>query len=137
MGTLISSKINQWTLLIGMLPVVYAVSAGQISPMHMDNRQVEEMLLTAAQSLFAVAVLVSLSMNRIEAAALFALFFIQFAIPVVEVRLTIAGIYIVLGLWTAWRERDAIRERLRDVRTLLRDPATDLEEHAAPVAPPP
>ena len=30
MGTLLSSKVNQWTLLIGMLPMVYAISAGQI-----------------------------------------------------------------------------------------------------------
>ena len=29
MGALLSSKVNQWTLLIGMLPIVYAVSAGE------------------------------------------------------------------------------------------------------------
>ena len=28
MGALLSSKVNQWTLLVGMLPVVYAISAG-------------------------------------------------------------------------------------------------------------
>jgi len=28
MGTLVSSKINQWTLLVGMLPLVYAVGLG-------------------------------------------------------------------------------------------------------------
>src|SRR6266508_5354734 len=33
MGALLSSKVNQWTLLIGMLPVVYAVSAGRLGPM--------------------------------------------------------------------------------------------------------
>src|SRR6266480_1197960 len=57
MGALLSSKVNQWTLLIGMLPIVYAVSAGSAAGMRMDARQVEEMFLTAAQSIFAVAVL--------------------------------------------------------------------------------
>ena len=57
MGALLSSKVNQWTLLIGMLPVVFAISAGRFGAMEMDQRQVEEMLLTAAQSLFAVAIL--------------------------------------------------------------------------------
>ena len=74
LGTLISSKINQWTLLIGMLPVVYAISAGQISPMQMDERQSEELLLTAAQSLFAVAILANLSFSVGEALILFVLF---------------------------------------------------------------
>ncbi|MGH7817661.1 MAG: sodium:calcium antiporter, partial [Candidatus Binatia bacterium] len=36
MGALLSSKVNQWTLLIGMLPAVYAVSAGNPGAMHMD-----------------------------------------------------------------------------------------------------
>ncbi|MEZ4502898.1 MAG: sodium:calcium antiporter [Dehalococcoidia bacterium] len=131
MGALLSSKVNQWTLLVGSLPFAYSWSAGTLEGLPLDTRQQEEVLLTAAQSLFAVGVLVSLSMNRTEAIALFALFFIQFAIPIVEVRLTIAGIYVLLGLWIAWRERDAVRSRLRDVRTLIRNPAIDLEEHAA------
>ncbi|MGH7784720.1 MAG: sodium:calcium antiporter, partial [Candidatus Binatia bacterium] len=36
MGALLSSKVNQWTLLIGMLPVVYAISAGSVGAMQMD-----------------------------------------------------------------------------------------------------
>ena len=54
MGALLASKINQWTLLIGMLPVVFMVSAGRLGPMELDQRQIEEMFLTAAQALFAV-----------------------------------------------------------------------------------
>jgi cation:H+ antiporter len=34
--TLVSSKVNQWTLLIGMLPLVYSASKGQIAAMHLD-----------------------------------------------------------------------------------------------------
>jgi len=85
-GTLISSKVNQWTLLVGMLPVVYMISAGRIAPMHMDSRQVEKIFLTAAQSLFAVAILSNLFFSLGEAAVLFLLFSAQFLVPDPTVR---------------------------------------------------
>lgn len=77
MGTLVSSKVNQWTLLIGMLPLAYNLSAGHLGPMHLDSRQTEEIFLTAAQSLFAVAVLANLSFSLIEAGLMFVLFATQ------------------------------------------------------------
>jgi cation:H+ antiporter len=98
MGTLISSKVNQWTLLIGMLPVVYAVSAGRIMPMEMDSRQVEEILLTAAQSLFAVAILVNLSFSLLEALVVFALFSTQLLIPDPQFRYYYSFLYIILAV---------------------------------------
>src|SRR5207247_10971545 len=55
LGPLISSKINQWTLLIGMLTVIYAFSVVRISHMHMDDRQIDVLLFTAELSVFAVA----------------------------------------------------------------------------------
>ena len=94
-GTLISSKVNQWTLLIGMLPIVYAFSAGQIMPMQMDGRQVEEVLLTAAQSLFAVAVLANLSFSLTEAAVLFVLFSTQLLITDPRFRYFYSFLYII------------------------------------------
>lgn len=105
-GTLISSKVNQWTLLIGMLPLVYALSAGQIMPMHMDNRQVEEVFLTAAQSLFAVAVLANLSFSVTEAAILFALFSTQLLITDPRFRYLYSYLYIIftVGLFTISRD---------------------------------
>lgn len=105
-GTLISSKINQWTLLIGMLPVVYAVSAGQISPMYMDERQVEELLLTAAQSLFAVAILANLSFSVGEALILFVLFTTQLLIPDPRFRYYYSFLYIVLSVGLVVFKRD-------------------------------
>jgi cation:H+ antiporter len=78
MGTLISSKVNQWTLLIGMLPLAYGASAGQFSaPMHLDSRQVEEILLTAAQSLFAVIILADFRFSLLDGLVLFGLFSTQ------------------------------------------------------------
>src|SRR5574341_2273273 len=60
MTILISSKVNQWTLLIGSLPLAFSISGGTFEPLDFDSRQSEEVFLTAGQSLFAVAILVSL-----------------------------------------------------------------------------
>jgi len=104
-GTLISSKINQWTLLVGMLPIVYAISAGQVMPMHMDSRQMEELLLTAAQSLFAVAVLANLRFSLGEALVIFILFSTQLLIPDPRFRYYYSFLYIALAVAMAlfWR----------------------------------
>ncbi|HID06250.1 MAG TPA: sodium:calcium antiporter, partial [Armatimonadetes bacterium] len=49
---IISAKVNQWTLLISSLPIVFSISRGAINALPLDALQVEEVLLTAAQSLF-------------------------------------------------------------------------------------
>jgi cation:H+ antiporter len=119
LGTLISSKINQWTLLIGMLPVVFAISAGEISPMIMDDRQVEELLLTAAQSLFAVAILANLSFSIKEALLLFVLFATQLLIPDPRFRYYYAFGYIILAVGFILLRRDS---RLAIGALLSREP---------------
>lgn len=85
MGALISSKVNQWTLLVGMVPIVFAVSAGRFVALAFDPRQVEEFLLTAAQSLFAVSVLANFRINVREAFLLFFLFAMQLILQIPEV----------------------------------------------------
>ena len=74
LGTLVSSKVNQWTLLIGTLPIAFATASGSLHGLPIIARQREEILLTAAQSLFAVATLCSLSLSVREAGLLFSLF---------------------------------------------------------------
>lgn len=98
MGALLSSKVNQWTLLIGMLPVVFTVSAGQLGPMVLDQRQIEEMFLTAAQSLFAVAILANLSFSLGEAIVIFVLFSTQLFFPDPLFRFYYSFIYIALAV---------------------------------------
>jgi cation:H+ antiporter len=104
LGTLISSKVNQWTLLVGTLPLVFALAGGAGggfgAPMHMDGRQVEEVFLTAAQSLFAVVVIANLSISRIEAVALLTLFLGQLGFEATPVRYGFAVTYILLALGT-------------------------------------
>lgn len=78
LGTLVSSKVNQWTLLVGTLPIAFALASGTTHGLPIIARQREEVLLTAAQSLFAVAVLLNRSMSVREAWVLFVLFWTQF-----------------------------------------------------------
>ncbi len=97
-GALISSKVNQWTLLIGMLPLVYAVSAGHLSAMPLDPRQVEEILLTAAQSLLAVVILVNWRFGIWEGVLLLILFLAQLLIPITWVRILFAFLYLAISI---------------------------------------
>ena len=69
---------NQWTLLVGTLPIVFAVAAGGLHGLPLDTVQREELFLTAAQSFYAVAVISNLSMSLREAGILFGLFWFQF-----------------------------------------------------------
>lgn len=77
MGTLLSSKVNQWTLLVGALPLAYALSLGQMASMPLDPVQVKEIFLTAAQSLLGVVLLASFSLSLRAGTLLFLLFSTQ------------------------------------------------------------
>ncbi|HEX5157833.1 MAG TPA: hypothetical protein VFW17_11510 [Ktedonobacterales bacterium] len=98
MGALVSSKINQWTLLVAMLPLVYAISLGAFDPMPLDTRQREEVLLTAAQSLFAVILLLDLRLSLWGAGMIFGLFAVQFVFP--DQRVALSVVYGVLSVIT-------------------------------------
>lgn len=93
---LISAKVNQWSLLIGSLPIAY-LSGGGDGVLVLDARQVEEVFLTAAQTVLGVAVLLSLRFPRWAAWSLLGLFVVQFAIPGTTGRLVLAGVYLVLA----------------------------------------
>lgn len=74
---MISDKINQWTLLVGMLPLAMSLGAGAVAALPLDARQAEEFFLTAAQSLFALALLLRLRLGLGSAVALVGLFGVQ------------------------------------------------------------
>jgi cation:H+ antiporter len=76
-NALISSKLNQWTLLIGTLAVVYSIAAGHIGTLSFDQKQAAEIWITAAQSLFALAILSNFEISAREAVALLVLFVSQ------------------------------------------------------------
>ncbi|WP_323119349.1 sodium:proton exchanger [Burkholderia alba] len=77
LSAMISDKINQWTLLVGMLPIAMSVGAGALTTLPLDARQHEEFFLTAAQSLFGLALLLRLRLSLAGAIALLVLFVVQ------------------------------------------------------------
>jgi len=96
-GTLISSKINQWTLLIGSIPIAYAIGGGGLGGIVLDGRQFEEILLSATQTLMGVAILLALRFPRWGAWALLGLFAVQFAIVDTTGRLILCGVYSIIA----------------------------------------
>jgi cation:H+ antiporter len=116
-GTLVSSKVNQWTLLIGMLPLAYSASSGRVAAMQLDQRQVEEVLLTGAQSLFGVAVIANLRFSIVEAGVVAALFASQLLFTSPIVRYGYAILYVVLTILLLATNRE-IRHGFFDVRRL-------------------
>ena len=75
---MVSSNINQWTLLAAMLPIVYSISRGSLSTIPFDEQQELEILMTIGQSLVGMIFLVNMKMVWWEAASLFGLWLIQF-----------------------------------------------------------
>ena len=91
-GTLSSSKVNQWTLLVGSLPVAYLAGGGGTG-LVLDGRQVEEFLLTAAQTLLGIAALLALRFPRWLAFTLLGLFAVQYALPGQAARYVLCAVY--------------------------------------------
>jgi cation:H+ antiporter len=103
-ATLISAKVNQWTLLIGSLPVAFMLGGGSAA-MHLDGRQIEEIVLTAAQTLMGVTLLLGLRFQRWTAWALLVLFVVQFPLTSTDGRLALSGVYGVIALAALVRYR--------------------------------
>jgi len=97
-GALISSKVNQWTLLVGALPLAYGLAAGGMAPMILDGRQKEELLLTSAQSLFAAVVISDFRFALWEAMLLLILFTAQLLMPQENIRYIFCGLYLVAAV---------------------------------------
>ena len=125
-NALISSKLNQWTLLIGTLVLVYSLALGQYGALPFDQKQSGEIWLTAAQSFFALSLLVNFEISVREALVLLVLFvtqvlsefllirgILELAISDYQLLLVFTGIYLVLGLGLFIARRKALRGLLR------------------------
>src|SRR5438876_3624943 len=95
MGNLISSKLNQWTLLVGTIPIVYDAALARFQSIALTQLQISELFLTAWQSTYGVVCLLDLQLSAREALSLLALFLVQFFIP--PLRLEVSAVYLLLG----------------------------------------
>jgi hypothetical protein len=90
---MVSSNINQWSILSAMIPILFVISAGSIRPLQFDEMQRQEILLTILQSFLGFLLLVNLELKFLEALVLFVFWLVQFVIP--SSRHTM--IYVYLG----------------------------------------
>ena len=104
-GALISSKVNQWTLLVGAIPIAYALSLGALEGLPLDARQSQELWLTSAQSLLAAILLADLRFGRSEAILLASLFFIQLIFPWPAVRMSFIALYLLISAYLLFIRR--------------------------------
>jgi hypothetical protein len=81
---MVSSNINQWTMLVAMLPFAYAFALGHFGTIHFDSHQRVEILMTIGQSLLGVLLLANMRFAWWEALMLFLLWLIQFMLSGLE-----------------------------------------------------
>ena len=144
MLNMISSTVSQFTLLVGMIPIVYAVSywmghfdkvtvglfGGPIVPMTDPSLRVE-VFLSWAMTLLGCAQLAKLRFTRWNAVVMFSLWLLQFVagpiravtgVPEITQHFGMSLLCIVLAvieLARSWKEVD-VRAALRDTFALMR-----------------
>ncbi len=140
LGALISSKVNQWTLLVGTLPIVFSIFAGVLHGLPLDGVQRVELFVTAAQSVFAVAIVASRTVSRTEAWVMLGLFAAQLAESGLaelghlseqqsaQARIGVGVVFLIAAVWVL---RKDYRAFIVNVRDGLRTPWSELaaEEH--------
>ncbi len=90
---MVSSNINQWTMLAAMIPIVYSLSAGEWKVVEFDSLHESELALTIAQSFLAGILLLDLKFSLFEALLIFVLWFVQFIFSATREPITI--IYVI------------------------------------------
>ncbi len=138
LGAFISSKVNQWTLLVGAVPLAYGLSRWKngfgFETMPIDASQVEELWLTATQGLYAVAAISDLNFSLRQALTILGLFMIQFVGSILvhsfggadaKHTLTVfhnglSILYSVLALYSFFHQRGDLLQRWKDSRAKAR-----------------
>jgi len=136
-NALISSKLNQWTLLIGTLSVVYSIAGGQVETLPFDSKQTAEIWITAAQSLFAIAIITNFEISVREALVLLVLFVSQVVAEYAVILATTTHaaetelsmlilyaytvVYLVLAAGLFWGRSDDLRAIFAQSATTARD----------------
>ena len=135
-GALISSKVNQWTLLVGTLPIVFMIFAQQIHGLPLNEIQRDELWVTATQSVFAVAIIASRSVDVKEALAMFSLFLVQFGeswlaevgiISADIAQATRVGVGVMFLLAATWVLRENFSQFVQILKDGFRAPWSELE----------
>lgn len=81
MINMVSSKVNQWTLLVAMVPLVFWFSPKGGEPIHLSEHQLEELFLSMVMSVYGAVCLMKGRFTLENALWLFSLWFVQFVSP--------------------------------------------------------
>ncbi|MGH7522101.1 MAG: hypothetical protein ACREMI_12580 [Gemmatimonadales bacterium] len=97
---MVSSNINQWTVLAAMIPLVFGYShyhhTGVWADFHFDAEQRVEIILTLLQTGLGMVVLANMEFDWFDATALFVLWVVQFLAPHLREEVSVA-----YALWIA------------------------------------
>ena len=95
---IVSSNINQWTILAAMIPIVYGFSHlhhhGVWADFPLDIAQRNELALTLLQTMLGVLLLANMEFDWLDATALFVLWAVQFTLPQLRIEVMVA-----YGVW--------------------------------------
>ncbi|MBM4304023.1 MAG: hypothetical protein FJ112_06815 [Deltaproteobacteria bacterium] len=94
---MMGSNINQWTMLAGMIPIVFNLSLGHYEAVTFDVSHKAELFLTIVQSLLVGVLLLDLEFSIGDAFLIFVLWLVQFIFS--STREAITWIYIG---WVGW-----------------------------------
>jgi cation:H+ antiporter len=103
---MVSSNINQWTVLAAMIPLVYGYShmhhAGSWATFTFDAEQRLEIILTLLQTLLGAIILFELEFDALDASALFVLWIAQFLVPHWREEVAVAYLVWIIALLLAY-----------------------------------
>lgn len=124
---MVSSTVNQYTALVAMIPIAYAVSVGAPAIIPMDPLHRTEIFLSFATTLYGVACLSKLYFTRVNAIIMLSLFALQFFyegpidvphlgptgggfdLPPIESHLLVAWAYVALSVAEVTRHGRELR----------------------------
>jgi cation:H+ antiporter len=101
---MISSKVNQWTLLVLFIPTFYSVGLGRIADVPLSDFHKQEVFLSIAMTVYGATALLKRRLTAPNAIVLFGLWLLQFVFPEAlpgtswDTRLLTALIFIGLSL---------------------------------------
>lgn len=112
LAILISSKLNQWTLLAGSMPIAFIIGGGDNAALPMIGRGSSELWLTTAQTLLGVAILLTLRWGLFSS-ILMAGLFIASVIPDETYRDVLGAVHMLIALIYFYKNRALIVPTLK------------------------
>ncbi len=96
-STLISSEVNQLSLLIATIPIAFSIGHGSIETFPLETLQSVEIVLVASLSIFGITIIIDRVFNIYEAFAMLTAFFITLVFPLKEVHALVSVVLLIVS----------------------------------------